>query len=91
MASDSETMPSRVTRSTEKREAGMPGTVVNGGAVEVEELTPEQGRSMLEEAAQDRFGTSWDEFYRAYQSGAFAGTDRARLAEELAFLAPFAG
>lgn len=64
---------------------------LTGGAVEVEELDAEQGRELLESQAQDRFGTSWSEFIEAYESGAYIGTDRARLAEELAFLAPFAG
>ncbi len=91
MTDDNRTMPSRVTHSNDSKEAEMSGTIVDGGAVEVEELTLEQGRGMLEDAAQDRFGISWDEFYRAYQAGAFIGTERARVAEELAFLAPFAG
>jgi hypothetical protein len=66
-------------------------TVTDGAAVEVEELTVEQGRAMLEATAQDRFGVSWDEFFRSYQGGEYVGTERAREAEELAFLAPFAG
>lgn len=82
--------PSRMTHSTNRKEADMSEMIVDGGAVQVEELTSEQGRDMLEEAARSRFGTSWDEFYRAYRSGAFAGTDDACAAEELAFLAPFA-
>lgn len=64
---------------------------LTGGAVEVEELNEEQGQELLESQAQEKFGTSWGEFLEAYESGAFIGTDRARLAEELAFLAPFAG
>lgn len=65
--------------------------VTRDASVEVEELTPEQGRAMLEDAARDRFGSSWDDFLEAYSAGAFTGTERARDAEELAFLAPFAG
>lgn len=64
---------------------------LTGGAVEVQELNAEQGRELLERRAQETFGTNWDDFLEAYKSGAFIDTDRARLAEELAFLAPFAG
>jgi hypothetical protein len=64
---------------------------LTGGAVEVEELNAEDGRELLERQAQEKFGTSWSDFLEAYEAGAFIGTDRARLAEELAFLAPFAG
>ncbi len=66
-------------------------TVASSEAVEVEEMTAEQGRQMLEDAAQREFGMSWPDFYAAYCAGGFTGTDRARAAEELAFLAPFAG
>lgn len=59
--------------------------------VEIEEMTPEQARVMLEVSARERFGTPWEDFYGAYAAGAFVGTDRARDAEDLAFLAPFAG
>ncbi len=69
----------------------MYGTTVAADAVEVEELSPEQGRQMLEDAADATFGMTWSEFYTAYQSGAYVGTDQARAAEQLAFLAPFAG
>lgn len=62
-----------------------------GGSVEIEEMSAEQGRDMLERSAQAKFGVSWDEFFRAYQAGEYVGTDQAREAEELAFLAPFAG
>lgn len=81
----------RVSRSAEREEADMSNTTVAGGSVEVEELSAEQGRRMLEDVAQREFGTSWAEFLAAYEAGAFVGTDRARAAEELAFLAPFAG
>lgn len=69
----------------------MSGTTVAGDAVEVEELSPEQGRQMLEEAAEATFGMTWLDFHAAYQSGAYVDTDQARAAEQLAFLAPFAG
>lgn len=59
--------------------------------VEIEEMTSDQARAMLEQNAHQRFGTSWEDFYGAYSAGDFVGTDRARDAEELAFLAPFAG
>ncbi len=72
-------------------EAELSGTTVAGEAVEVEEMTAEQGRQMVEQAAQERFGMTWPEFLAAYRDSAFVGTDRARAAEELAFLAPFAG
>lgn len=68
----------------------MPDTTVDS-TVEIEEMTAEQAREMLERSAQERFGTTWDEFYSAYRAGDFVSTDRARTAEELAFLAPFAG
>lgn len=65
--------------------------ITDGAVVEVEELSAQQGIDMLEAAAHDRFGVSWNVFFRAYESGEYVGTDRAREAEELAFLAPFAG
>ncbi len=71
--------------------AAVSGTTVADDGVEVEEVSPEQGRQMLEEAAQATFGMTWSDFYAAYRSGAFVDTERARAAEQLAFLVPFAG
>jgi hypothetical protein len=68
----------------------MSDTTVAGGEVEVDEMTRDQGRDMLERTAREKFDMSWDEFYAAYQSGRFVGSNVARVAEELAFLAPFA-
>jgi hypothetical protein len=65
--------------------------LVTSGSVEVEELTPEQGYELLERSAQEAFGVSWGEFRAMYQAGKFTGTPDARVAEELAFLAPLAG
>ncbi len=58
---------------------------------QVEEMTFEQGRQMLEEAARREFGLSWADFHAAYCAGKFADTDRMHAAGFLAFLAPFAG
>lgn len=69
----------------------MSRTTVASDSVVVEEMTAEEGREMVERAAQERFGLSWDEFYAAYRAGQFVGTEQARPAEELAFLARFAG
>lgn len=46
---------------------------------------------MLEDAAQARFGRSWADFFAGYTDGEYQDTDVARVAEELAFLARFAG
>lgn len=68
----------------------MSEATVAGGEVEVDEMTSEQGREMLEHASRDKFDMSWDDFFEAYQAGRFVGSNVARVAEELAFLAPFA-
>ena len=65
-------------------------TATGPTAVEVEELTEEQGRELAERSAHEAFGLTWDEFHRAYLAGEFVGTPRAREAEHLAFLAPLA-
>lgn len=66
-------------------------TTTHDPSVTVEECTPEQGQQMLEDAAQAGFSLSWADFFAAYKAGEYQGTDAARAAEELAFLAPFAG
>ncbi len=66
-------------------------TTTQDTSVAIEECTQKQGQQMLEDAAQARFGRSWSDFLAAYQAGEYQDTDVARVAEELAFLAPFAG
>lgn len=66
-------------------------TATGQTAVEIEELTEQQARDLAERAAQDAFGLSWDDFFRAYTAGEYVGSPRAREAEHLAFLAPLAG
>lgn len=58
--------------------------------VEVEEITPNQGRELLEERAQRDFGMTLDEFADAFERGHFSGEGENAAAEELAFLLPLA-
>lgn len=63
--------------------------IVDG--VAFEEIGPEQGRRMLEEEAQRRFGMALVEFVAAWETGCFAEGPEDTSAEELAFLLPLAG
>jgi hypothetical protein len=58
--------------------------------VEVEEITPSQGRELLEERAQRSFGMTLDEFAAAFERGDFSGEGENAAAEELAFMLPLA-
>lgn len=79
-----------VTHPAKQKEASVSEMTIASEAVEVEEMTAEQGQQMLERASAEKFKMTWSEFYGEYQRGGFVGTPRARDAEELAFLAPFA-
>jgi hypothetical protein len=59
-------------------------------AVEVEKISPNQGRELLEQRAQSEFGMTLDEFADAFERGYFSGEDENTAAEELAFLLPLA-
>lgn len=59
-------------------------------AVEVDEITPDQGRELLEERAQRGFGMTLDDFAEAFEKGHFSTDGENTAAEELAFLLPLA-
>ena len=59
-------------------------------AVELDEVTPAEGRRMLEERAEREFRMTLDEFAGAFKAGQFSGEGENMAAEELAFLLPLA-
>jgi hypothetical protein len=68
------------------------GPVVSIRAVEVTELSREEGRALLDRAARDLLGISGEEFLRRWDAGGYeADRDRCEPdVTELAMLIPFA-
>ncbi len=61
------------------------------GEVEVAEASPEEGRELLDQAAQRLLGMSGDDFRRAWDAGEFDAEPERLGVAEVAMLLPFGG
>jgi hypothetical protein len=67
----------------------MPGTTSNADACDVDEVTEEQGRDILDRAAKDALGIPGDEFLARFDRGYYDDSDDPAVAG-VAMLIPFA-
>lgn len=60
-------------------------------AVSTEEVTPEEGRQILDEAARRWLGISGEDFLAAWRTGQYAESEDDPHVAKVALLIPFAG